>query len=176
MRIGRLGEDRERRWRALRLKAERRYGELLGAADRGSRSVSGAHTPAERTARPPRIKERPSPRERLRPVSRLAAVQTGHRLRQRDRPSDGERKTARASISKQHAQRPRRRRIRRRTRLQTLHPPRERQPASVPATPLPPARHAHADPHHHLGDRPVDPADAARASLQPQCDSHAQTA
>ena len=38
MRIAKLGEDRERRWKALWLKAERRYGELLPPKQPGKRT------------------------------------------------------------------------------------------------------------------------------------------
>jgi hypothetical protein len=45
MRVAKLGQDRERRWKALGLKAERRYGELLGPADGSTkRSVSTTNT------------------------------------------------------------------------------------------------------------------------------------
>jgi len=45
MRVAKLGEDRERRWKVLRLKAERRWGQLLGEPDRGKRrSVTTGNT------------------------------------------------------------------------------------------------------------------------------------
>src|SRR5215831_7727708 len=54
MRIGKLGAEYERRWKVLRLKAERRYGELLGPAEPGGNNarVTGSHTaPEERAAK-----------------------------------------------------------------------------------------------------------------------------
>jgi hypothetical protein len=55
MRLAKLGEDRERRWKVLRLKAERRYGELLGPAETGrpEGNVTGGHVSSdvERKAR-----------------------------------------------------------------------------------------------------------------------------
>ena len=50
IRLARVSQEREQRWGGLRLRAERRYGELLPPPDRGSRSVSGANTGAERFA------------------------------------------------------------------------------------------------------------------------------
>lgn len=60
MRIQKLGADRERRWKVLRLKAERRYGELLPPAEMGApkgnrnaaaNNVSGSYVdPAQRNA------------------------------------------------------------------------------------------------------------------------------
>lgn len=53
-RLARLGADYEKRWGVVRLKAERKYGELLGPAERGRpvKNVSATHnmTDAERTA------------------------------------------------------------------------------------------------------------------------------
>lgn len=52
-RLARVGADYEKRWGVVRLKAERKYGELLGPAEPGGNSnrVTGSHTePAERKA------------------------------------------------------------------------------------------------------------------------------
>ena len=49
MRIERLGVDRERRWKMLQLKAERRFGELLGPAqNRGRATVTRGYGPEHR--------------------------------------------------------------------------------------------------------------------------------
>jgi hypothetical protein len=71
MRLAKLGEERERRWGALRLKAERRYGELLPPKQPGKRTdmepVRAAHrsTPAERTAQKEARKVAAVPAERF---------------------------------------------------------------------------------------------------------------
>jgi hypothetical protein len=54
MRIGKLGKDRERRWHGIRVKAEARYGELLGpATDKGGgrRTVTDSDSGAREAKR-----------------------------------------------------------------------------------------------------------------------------
>lgn len=59
VRLAKLGEDRERRWRVVRLRAERRYGELLGPATTGGQrkghvtgsNVGGAERAVQNKAR-----------------------------------------------------------------------------------------------------------------------------
>jgi hypothetical protein len=45
-RLMEVGAEREQRWRGLRLRAERRYGELLGPAKRGNPNVTRSHIDA----------------------------------------------------------------------------------------------------------------------------------
>lgn len=50
-RLARLGADYEKRWGVVRLKAERKYGELLGPADnKGPATVTRSHGSSERKA------------------------------------------------------------------------------------------------------------------------------